>query len=282
MKKILITGKNSYVGKSLEKWLEKYPEIYVIDSISLRNNSWKDIDFSYYDVVLHVAGIAHINEKKVNADFYYKINRDLAFETAKKAKSDGVKHFIFLSSMSVYGIESGIIDKESPLNPRSSYGKSKLQAEKLIFSLEDETFKVAILRPPMIYGRGCKGNYPRLVNIVLKIPFFPNIKNKRSMIYIDNLSEFIRLLIDRCAIGIFFPQNEEYVCTSEMVKLITEVNGKKTLLVKLFNPFLRLLMTNTLNKVFGDLAYEKTMSVYKEDYNIIDFRSSIYLTERGK
>ncbi|MFE7063734.1 NAD-dependent epimerase/dehydratase family protein [Sutcliffiella sp. NPDC057660] len=282
MKKILITGKSSYVGKSLEKWLGKYPDKYSVTSISLRADSWKEKKFSGYDVVFHVAGIAHIKETKENADLYYKVNRDLTYEVARKAKNEGVKQFIFLSSMSVYGIESGVINRKSPLNPKSNYGKSKLQAEELIKPLQNEKFKVAIVRPPMIYGKGCKGNYVRLAKFALITPVFPDIDNKRSMIYIDNLSEFVKFLIDNYNSGTFFPQNSEYVRTSEFVKSIAEMHEKKIWLTRLFNPLLRLLKSSTLNKVFGDLVYEKGMSEYEIPYFICDFYSSISMTERGK
>src|SRR5699024_2819593 len=158
---------------------------------------WKEKDFSMYDVVVHVAGIAHRKETKENAQLYYEINRDLAYDVAQKSKTESVKQFIFLSSMSVYGLEEGVIDGRTPLHPKSNYGKSKLEAENLIQPLENKNFKVAIIRPPMIYGKDCKGNYQRLAKIAKKVPVFPKIDNKRSMIYIDNLSEFIRLSIDR-------------------------------------------------------------------------------------
>lgn len=275
MKRILITGKNSYVGNSLEKWLGNYPEKYKVDKISLRDKSWILQDFSIYDVILNVAGIAHIKETKENEQLYYQVNRDLAYEVTKKAKRDGVGHFIFLSSMSVYGIETGVIDKKTPPSPNSNYGKSKLQAEQLIKSLEDEKFKIAIIRPPMIYGKDCKGNYPRLSNFALRAPIFPSIENERSMIFIDNLCEFIRLVIDQYDSGLFFPQNKDYVCTSEMVKLINEVNGKKIRMTKLLNPLLNVINNRLTNKVFGNLVYEKEMSAYKGDYQIKDFRGSI-------
>lgn len=282
MKKNLITGLNSYLGTSLEKSLKNYPGEYVTESISLRDNQWREKDFSGFDVVFHVAGIAHIKETKENAELYYTVNRDLAYETAKKVKSEGVKQFIFLSSMSVYGIESGVINKHSQTTPKSNYGKSKLQAEELIKSLSDEHFKIAIVRPPMIYGYGCKGNYPRLANLVLKLPIFPDIANERSMIYIVNLCEFIKLLIDEDREGLFFPQNKEYVCTSEMVKLIVEVHGRRIWMTKLFNPILRLLMTSIFKKVFGDLVLEKNLSIYNEQYNKCSFLDSIANTEKGE
>ncbi len=279
MKRILITGKNSYVGKSLEKWLGNYPDRYLIELISLRDDSWKEKDFSKYEVVIHVAGIAHIKETKENVDFYYKVNRDLAFEVAQKAKNKGVKQFIFFSTMSVYGIQSGVINKDSQLNPKSNYGRSKLQAEELITPLEDKQFKIAIIRPPMIYGKSSKGNYGRLANLALNLPVFPNIKNSRSMIYINNLCEFIRLIINDCSSGIFFPQNEEYICTSNMVMLIAKAHSKSILFTKLFNPVIKLIKTSTVNKVFGDLVYEKDMSKYREPYCLFDIRESILETE---
>jgi nucleoside-diphosphate-sugar epimerase len=282
MKKILITGKTSYVGTSLENWLGNYPDRYSIDSISLRNKSWKETDFSLYDVVFHVAGIAHIKETKENAHLYFEVNRDLAYESAKKAKSDGVRQFIFLSSMSVYGIEEGVIDKSTSLRPKSNYGKSKLQAEDLIKTLEDQVFKVAIIRPPMIYGKNCKGNYPRLVNFVVKIPVFPDIDNKRSMIYIDNLSEFLKMVIDNYDNGTFFPQNKEFVNTSEMIKLILDAHGKKLNLIKLFNPLMKILCKriSILTKVFGSLVYEKSLSEYKSNYYVVSFNKSIKKSEQ--
>jgi len=279
MKKILITGKNSYVGTSLMSWLRNYPEQYYVDSISLKDEKWRIEEFSKYDVVIHVAGIAHIKETEKNRELYYKINRDLAFEVAQKAKFEEVKQFIFLSSMSVYGIENGGIDKHSTLNPRSNYGISKLQAEELIKTIQDGIFKVAIIRPPMIYGKGCKGNYIRLASLAIKTPIFPNINNKRSMIYIDNLSEFIKILIDDNASGTFCPQNNEYVNTSELVMQISKSHGKKLILTKVFNSLLGLVKINTVNKVFGDLFYEKSVSKYSKDYNVKDFKDSIKLTE---
>jgi len=280
MKKILITGANSYIGTSFEKYLEYWPGKYTVDTVDLRDDKWKNKDFSEFDVLFHVAGVAHIKETKENAELYYKVNRDLVYDVAKKSKSDGVKQLIFLSSMSVYGMETGVIKKDTAPVPISNYGKSKLQAEDLIVPLKGDSFKIAVLRSPMIYGKGCKGNYSRLAKLLLKVPFFPNLENKRSMIYIDNLCEFVRLLINNGSSGLFFPQNKEYVCTSEMVKYIAEVHGKKIHMTKLFNPLLRVLKMSTVNKVFGDLVYENEMSEYSTSYANIDFITTIRLTEK--
>ena len=280
MKNILITGKNSYIGTSLENWLMREPDKYKVDTVDMKDGSWKEKDFSSYDVVFHVAGIAHIKETSDNQDFYYKVNRDLAYETAQKAKEDGVEQFIFLSSMSVYGIENGIINRDTPLKPNSAYGKSKIEAEDLINKLEENCFTIATLRPPMVYGKGCRGNYPRLAGLALKTPVFPKVDNKRSMIYIDNLSEFVKRLIDNRSGGLFFPQNADYVNTSEMVRIIAEVHGKRVVMTKLFNPLLRLLNVSTVNKVFGDLVYDMSMSDYVSDYRVCGFRESIKKTEQ--
>lgn len=276
MKKILITGANSYIGTSFEKWLKQWSENYLVDTVDMIDGTWREKSFSGYDVVFHVAGIAHIKETKENAELYYKVNRDLVYEVAKKSKAEGVKQFIFLSSMSVYGMESGIISKGTVPSPKSNYGKSKLQAEELIAPLGDSFFRIAVLRPPMIYGKGCKGNYVRLEKFALKSPIFPKIENKRSMIYIDNLSEFVKQIIDDENKGLFLPQNDEYVCTSDMVREIAEANGKKIYMTKLFNPLLRVLKVSTVNKVFGDLVYEKGISIHSElECEVCNFKKSI-------
>lgn len=279
MKNILITGTKSYIGTSLEHWLMRESDQYKIDTVDMKDESWKGKDFSEYDVIFHVAGIAHIKETKDNQELYYKVNRDLAYETAQKAKRDGAEQFIFLSSMSVYGIENGIIDKNTETQPNTAYGKSKIEAEELINKLHDESFVVATLRPPMVYGKGCKGNYPRLARLAVKTPIFPKINNKRSMIYIDNLSEFVKQLIDNKSSGLFFPQNTEYVNTGEMVQLIANAHGRNIVMTKLFNPLLRLLNTSTINKVLGDLVYDMSMSKYGSDYRVCEFRESINETE---
>lgn len=278
MKRVLITGENSYVGNSFADWVKDDPE-FQVDKISLRDDSWKEYDFSIYDVVLHVAGIAHQKETKKNSESYYRVNRDLTVDVAQKAKEKGVNHFIFLSSMSVYGLDTGVINKMTPLKPKTNYGKSKLEAEEAISSLATSSFEIAILRPPMIYGANCKGNYAKLAKLAVKSRVFPAIKNKRSMIFKDNLSEFIKRLINFKNVGLFFPQNTDFVKTCEMVKIISEIHGKTLFLTTFFNPFIKLFKTQTVKKVFGDLVYDKSLSTCTGDYNVEDFRTSIKLTE---
>lgn len=285
MIRILITGADSYIGKSFENWLLKENAKYFIHTIDMKNEEWENYSFSSYDVVFHVAGIAHVPSNNKLDDLYYKVNRDLTIKTAKKAKSDGVRQFIFMSSIIVYG-DSGLgiktIDVSTLANPSNAYGKSKLQAEEGIKLLEDVSFKIVILRPPMIYGKGSKGNYPKLANAARHLPIFPDIYNQRSMLHIDNLCEFIKLVIDNIESGIFFPQNAEYVCTSEMVEFIAEIHGKKIKLIKIFNRLIKFMgrYIGSINKMFGNLVYEKSMSDYKINYRIRNFRETIELTER--
>lgn len=286
MKKILITGANSFIGTSFERWCQKYPERYSIDTVDMRDDSWKEFSFSWYDVVFHVAGIAHVSTNPKMEDLYYKVNRDLAIATAEKAKADGVKQFIFMSSIIVYGQSSKInlekiITKDTIPQPKSFYGKSKLQAEEGIVPLQCENFNIVILRPPMIYGAGAKGNYMKLAKLARKSPLFPNIENKRSMLYIDNLCEFIRLVVDNQESGLFFPQNSEYVRTKDIVRLISEAHGRQIRFTKLFNPVLNLIgrIDGPVNKAFGSLVYDKAMSEYKENYRTSNFIQSIKATE---
>lgn len=288
MKKILITGANSYIGTSLEKWLDQWPEDYLVDTIDMINENWKKKDFSVYDVVFHVAGIAHVSTDPKMEDLYNKVNRDLTIETAKKAKNEGVKQFIFMSSIIVYGDSSHInhkriINSDTIPEPSNFYGNSKLQAEGGIMPLMDDKFKVVVLRPPMIFGKGSKGNYPKLANIAVKFPFFPDIDNERSMLHIDNLCEFIRLMIKNEEKGLFFPQNGEYVKTAHLVKLIAEAHGKNIKFIKVFNPALKLMgnFVDFVNKAFGNLVYEKSMSEYKENYRIRSLREAVQHTEGG-
>lgn len=285
MKKVLITGANSYIGTSLENWLEKHPEHYEVNTVDMIDSSWKDKDFSVYDVVFHVAGIAHVSSDPKLEELYYRVNRDLTIDTAMKAKEEGVRQYIFMSSIIVYGESSrqkNIIDRSTVPTPSNFYGNSKLQAEEGIKKLEDENFKIVILRPPMIYGKGSKGNYPKLSKAAQKLPIFPDIENERSMLHIDNLCEFTKLMIDNEESGLFFPQNKEYVKTSEMVRLIAEAHGKKIRLTKVLDPALRMMYgIGVVNKVFGNLVYEKSMSEYdKADYRVRDMKESIIRTEQ--
>lgn len=254
------------MGTSVEKYLTQWPDEYYVDTIDMVDGSWRRNSFEGYDSVFHVAGIAHQDSGKITEErkrLYYKVNTDLTIETAKKAKAEGVGQFIFMSSIIVYGAsakmgEKKVITRDTVPAPVGAYGDSKLQAEKGIEPLNDDSFKVCILRPPMIYGPGSKGNYPLLEKAALKLPFFPDVQNERSMLHIDLLCSHLKGVIDSQAAGTHFPQNPEYVCTSKMVHNIAKANGKSIKLTKIFNPILRLLSgkVSVIDKVFGNLTYD--------------------------
>ena len=177
MKRVLITGANSFVGVNVEKWLLQTPDEFIVETVDTMNEAWKKADFAKYDVVFHVAGIAHVDPKPKMAPLYYKVNRDLTIEIAKWAKKHGVKQFIFMSSKIVYhaskSLKGDVITENTKPHPNDFYGDSKLQAENGLRKLESSSFKVALLRPCMIYGLGNKGNLPRLAWLATKTPIFP-------------------------------------------------------------------------------------------------------------
>ena len=289
MKKILITGANSYIGTSFEKYMAQFGDEYQIDTVDMIDGTWREKDFSGYDAVFHVAGIAHSDSGKISKEkekLYYAVNTDLTIETAKKAKADGVKQFIFMSSAIVYGNSGPIgkgkrITKDTPVHPANCYGDSKVQAENGLRKLEDDSFRVVILRPPMIYGKGSKGNYPLMSKMAQKLPVFPYVKNRRSMLYIENLCEFVRLMIENAEQGTFWPQNREYSNTSEMVKMIGAAHGKNVHLIRGFEWSLKLLglFTGIVDKAFGNLYYDKSLSLYKSNYRVCSLEESIKRTE---
>lgn len=311
MKRILITGINSYLGNAIEQYLMEYnsalgKEHYRVDKISLKENVWKYSSFTGYDAVLHVAGIAHAdigNVSQETRDLYYQVNCGLTLAVAEKAKAEGVPQFIYFSSVIVYGESSGLgqqkmITAETQPKPANFYGDSKWQAEVGLQKLCEEEdgaatsqdadngqgndFNVAILRLPMIYGKGSKGNFPLLVKIAEKLPVFPIINNSRSMLYVENLAEFVRLLTEQGKGGIFFPQNAEYVSTAQMVQLIGEVQGKKIHLWKILNPLVKLAnhipgkISGMVNKAFGSFTIEQELSVRDiQDYQRYSLEESI-------
>lgn len=290
MKKILITGAGSYIGTSFENYINtNFPDEYTVDTVDMIGGGWKEKDFSPYGAVFHVAGIAHSDNGKISPEkekLYYSVNTELTSAAAEKAKSDDVHQFIFMSSAIVYGNsapigKTKIITDETPVSPANCYGDSKVQAEKRLKLLEDENFKVVILRPPMIYGKGSKGNYPLLAKLALKLPFFPRVQNERSMLYIENLCEFVRLMIENEESGTFFPQNSEYSNTSELVEMIAAAHGKKIKLVGGFTRLLKIMscFTGLVNKAFGNLTYERSISDYKENYRVAELGDSVKRTE---
>lgn len=277
---ILITGANSYVGTSFEKWMSQWPDKYKVDTIDMIDGTWREKAFAGYDVVFHVAGIAHVSADPSKKDLYYKINRDLAIETAEKAKSDGARHFIFMSSIIIYGADEPvgkekIITKDTAPCSADFYGDSKLQADLAIQKLACNGFTVSIMRPPVIYGPGCKGNFPKLLKLAKYAFIFPDIENRRSMIYIDNFTECVRIVIDEAKGGIFFPQNEEYIATKDVIAAYRKQNGKAIIISPLPRCIEKLFSNSALfNKAFGSKIYSMELSNCG-NYNVVGFKNGI-------
>lgn len=291
MIKILVTGANSYIGSNFATYLAQ-PEFagkYQVDTLDMIGDAWKSFDFSPYDAVYHVAGIAHSDNGKISderAKLYYAVNTELTIACAQKAKAAGVKQFVFMSSAIVYGDsapigKSKIITRDTPVNPANCYGDSKVQAEVGLHTLDDDSFKVVILRPPMIFGKYSKGNYPLLSKLAQKLPVFPKVENCRSMLYIGNLVEFVRLMIENGEQGTFWPQNPQYSNTSEVIAQIAKAHGKHCVLIPGFGWALKILShaSGLVNKAFGNLAYDQSLSVYKEPYQKYCLQEAIEKTE---
>lgn len=283
MKKILITGAGSYVGESVRKYILAKEPSFQIDTVDTMGGNWKKVDYSQYDVVFHVAGIAHVNADPNMEPLYYKVNRDLTIEIANHAQEAGVKQFIFMSSQIVFhesqSLKTEVLTADTKPNPNGFYGDSKLQAENGLKALraEGRQMKMCILRPCMIYGPNAKGNFPRLAKLGRKVPVFPAWHNKRSMLYIDNLAEFVLQVINRELEGTFYPQNRELADTVEIIRFFAKEAGRRVWITRLLNPFVWLgsFVLQPINKMFATYYYDPEMSKMDFDYQLVSFEESL-------
>lgn len=266
--KALITGKNSYIGKSIKSWIESKTNIKV-DEIDMINGLWARKDFSQYDTVIHVAGIVHKTQHNIPWETYYEVNSLLPYKVAQKAKNSGVKQFIFISTMAIYGqgkkLPNGnVITNNTPLLPNSYYGKSKLIAEEMLQKISDENFVLSIVRPPNIYGKNCPGNYlAAFIKVVKLTPIFPlAYKNcHQSFLYIDNLTELIRLIIEKKADGIYCPQDDEFISTVNLISYLAQILDRRIIFSTLLGKIVvHLSRSKIIQKIYGGVSYEKSLS----------------------
>jgi Nucleoside-diphosphate-sugar epimerases len=262
MIKVLVIGSNSYIGKKFKEYIIRMNISDIsVDLVGAKDGSWRKVNFTCYDVVLHLAAIVHMKEKGNMEKLYNDINHLLAVEVAQKAKDNGVRQFIFMSTAAVYGKQNGCITKETLPMPNTFYGKSKLLAEKEIIKLQDKKFIITVIRPPMVYGEGCKGNYKRLVKVAKFAPIFPDYHNKRSKLNVYLLSIHLIDLIRNERNGIFHPQDNEFMDTCEELVSIRRNAGKRTVLISCFNNIIRFFINfNIIWKIFGNFYYDKNIS----------------------
>lgn len=267
--KILIIGANGYIGENFANYAQDEFQINTVNS----HKEWKWTDFSGYTSILFAAGIAHRKETEENKHLYYEVNHYLALDVAKKAKAANVPQFIYLSTMSVFGdanTEIAITDTPSPIN---NYGRSKFEAEESLADLASDDFNIAIIRPPMVYGKNCPGKFQELVKLSKYMPIVPDTKNLRSMIFIDNLSEFLCTIIRENAHGTFHPQNSMHINTACLIELIRQEAGKKTFKSQLLGVLAKTLfpICPPLKNAFGSIYYTRK----EEAYQKISLESSV-------
>lgn len=288
--RVLITGQNGYVGKSIANWLKKNGfEDSEVSFLSLRGDKWKEESFYEIDSIIHCAALVHKNQNEHSLEEYRKINTILTAELAEKAKNEGVRQFVFMSTKGVYGMhktcfDEVIVNEDTPLKPYKKYGLSKREGEIRLLEMNDKTFHVAIIRSPLIYGKGCSGNYQQLRKMVLKFRVVPKMSSKISMIYIDNLCELIRQIVLQDRSGIYMPQNLPVHSSTEMSALIAKYNGKKILYTNLLNPIVKIAsrFVPKINSAFGSSFYSEELSIIDGiDYQIVGFEKSIELTENN-
>ena len=253
------------------------------------NDHWKEIDFSQYDSIVHVAAIVHNDAKDASEELFTKVNTDLPVSIAKTAKENGVKQFVFMSTMGVFGKgkallkEDSVVTKDTVPNAVGGYGGSKLQAEKQLNDLESDSFKVAIVRPPNVYGPGCRGNYiPLFKKLALKLYICPYAFSdiRQSMLYIDNLCELVRLILDTQSSGLFFPQDDIAPSTVELIKTIRGVYGKRTHYSRIFGFVVKICSNlSIIKKIYGGIQYKSELSNHFDShYQIVKFITGIQNT----
>lgn len=264
--KILITGSNGYLGSS---FINQYSDKYNFEKFSLLNQKLEDINFDNIDIVLHCAALVH-QKVELSYEKYHKINVEYPVKLAKLAKENGVKQFVFISTIAVYGEDEEKLDENTIYNPITPYGKSKLEAEKELLKLNDDSFIVSIIRPPMIYGKNAPGNIDSLVKLVKKLPIIPlgKIENKRSFISIQNLCYLVDEVITQQKAGIFLASDNEPLSTSRFIELIAKNLDKKIYLIKIpfFESLLKLVKPSFHKRLYESLEVDNTIT--KEKLNL--------------
>lgn len=281
---ILIIGKGSYIGNNIDRWLtDNGHHVKQLDVIS---DVWRKFDYSSFDAIVHVAGIVHRPDCN-DWDLYKRVNADMPVEIAAMAKKQGVKSYIYFSTMGVYGLDKklskSIIDEDTLLKPISMYGKSKLLAEEGLNKLKDKNFHVSFVRPPSVYGKGCKGGYiTGFASIVRNFPILPKayLNARQSFIYIDNLCECVRIIVENKLNGIFCPQDDEIPNANELFEAIANGIVKKYRDSRLLGILMKMVsFVPLVKKAYGGIEYSRSLSdIEGYNYVLVPFREGIRRT----
>ncbi|MGL4866195.1 MAG: NAD-dependent epimerase/dehydratase family protein [Cetobacterium sp.] len=280
-KTLMITGASGFIGSN---FIKKYENEYNIVPVCLIKNKPEDLDYTGVDTILHLAALVH-QMKGAPEEKYFEINTELTRRLATTAKEKGVQHFVFYSTVKVYGFDGElnnynfILTENSPCNPNDPYGTSKYEAEKILGSLQDENFKVAMVRPPMVYGEGVKGNMlslMKLINILPIIPFnYDN--NRRSVISTENLLYMTHLIIKNQADGVYLGTEGNPVSIKEIAESIEKGLGKKKINIKFPRRIFKLLCKvkpNIMVRLYGTLAFKQENNYEKIKYKAKDSMSN--------
>jgi len=257
MKSLLLTGAKGFVGSYFKG---EYADKYNIQTFSFLNDDFKSLLGEDVEVIVHLSALVH-QMGGAAKDEYEKVNVTQTLDLAKKAKASGIKHFIFMSSIKVYGEETNVAYNEATeCMPEDEYGKSKLKAERELLKLESDDFKVSIIRTPIVYGYGVKANIKNLIRLVQKVPVLPfgEIQNKRSMVYVGNLCHMMDAIIQKKASGIFLASDDRAVSTTELIELIANALGKKIYLIKVpfFESLLKFIKPSFHKRLYGSLEVD--------------------------
>ncbi len=254
-KTLMITGASGFIGSN---FIERYKDKYNIISVDLLEVKPEKLDFTDVDCVLHLAALVH-QMNGAPREKYFEVNTELTKKMAVESKKHGLKHFVFYSTVAVYGTHGDInkkliLDKNSKVNPITAYAESKWEAEEILRKLEDGNFRVSILRPPMVYGKNCPGNMKRLEKLVRLFPILPfnYDENKRTLVNVEKLLEITDEIIKKEIFGITIPKDDKDVSIKEIVEKLAKENNKKLILIK-FPKFIFKLLINLKSEIMESL-----------------------------
>ena len=273
---ILLTGASGFLGSYFQK---KYSDKYKITTFSFRENEFSTLDVQNIDTVIHLSALVH-QMGGAEAEEYERVNVTQSINLATKAKASGVKHFIFMSTVKVYGEETNrAYNEQSECKPQDDYGKSKLKAERELQKLEDDDFIVSIVRTPIVYGYGVKANIKSLIDLVKKVPLLPfaQIQNRRSMVYIGNLSHLVDVICEKREGGIFLAADDKAISTTRLIELIALNLGKNISLIRVpfFESLLKILKPSFHKRLYESLEVDNSVTQEVLEFN------NLYSVEDG-